>query len=291
MTRSGTGREMVVGIDPLDPSVPTLAWAADEAERRELSLRLVLAVPPPHDVRHDPRQADPAPRRATRIRGRDALDSARETVLRLAPAAQVVAELVEGRPAEVLRRRSADPSALVVVGSRRLSTPAEFLGTRSVAAPLSARAHCPVVVVRAPESTADLAARVVVGVDGSEPSRAALGFACEEAALRGAPVHAVGVEQGPASVVPGSGPGGEERAQSLAAALTAWTSEHPEVHCTWEVRRGHPVEELARASAGALGVVVGRRGHGGYTGMRLGSVTHGLLHRAECPVITVPGGG
>ncbi|MGW4229466.1 universal stress protein [Streptomyces sp. NPDC004980] len=39
----------------------------------------------------------------------------------------------------------------------------------------------------------------------------------------------------------------------------------------------------------ALAVVVGRRGHGGYTGMRLGSVAHGLLHRAECPVITVPG--
>ncbi|MFJ3840352.1 universal stress protein [Streptomyces sp. NPDC054904] len=36
-------------------------------------------------------------------------------------------------------------------------------------------------------------------------------------------------------------------------------------------------------------VIVGRRGRGGYTGIRLGSVVHGLLHRANCPVITIPG--
>lgn len=50
----------------------------------------------------------------------------------------------------------------------------------------------------------------------------------------------------------------------------------------------HPVEELALASEHALAVVVGRRGRGGFTGMRLGSVPHGLLHRAHCPVVTVP---
>ncbi|MFF1570379.1 universal stress protein [Streptomyces sp. NPDC058293] len=57
---------------------------------------------------------------------------------------------------------------------------------------------------------------------------------------------------------------------------------------THEVPVGHPVEELARAAEHALAVVVGRRGNGGYLGMRLGSVVHGLLHRAQCPVVTVP---
>lgn len=38
----------------------------------------------------------------------------------------------------------------------------------------------------------------------------------------------------------------------------------------------------------AIAVVVGRRGREGFTGMRLGSVPHGLLHRAVCPVVTVP---
>ncbi|MDH6127492.1 nucleotide-binding universal stress UspA family protein [Kitasatospora sp. GP82] len=58
-----------------------------------------------------------------------------------------------------------------------------------------------------------------------------------------------------------------------------------------QVLRGHPVEELATASEHALAVVVGRRGRGGFTGMRLGSVPHGLLHRAHCPVVTVPASG
>ncbi|CAM5655065.1 universal stress protein [Streptomyces narbonensis] len=51
---------------------------------------------------------------------------------------------------------------------------------------------------------------------------------------------------------------------------------------------GSPVENLADAAEHALAVVVGRRGRGGYSGMRVGSVVHGLLHRAHCPVITVP---
>ncbi|MEU4498536.1 universal stress protein [Streptomyces sp. NPDC023998] len=64
--------------------------------------------------------------------------------------------------------------------------------------------------------------------------------------------------------------------------------EVPGCALTHEVVRGHPVEELARDSEHALAVVVGRRGRGGYTGIQLGPVVHGLLHRALCPVITVP---
>jgi len=48
------------------------------------------------------------------------------------------------------------------------------------------------------------------------------------------------------------------------------------------------VQELAKASEHALAVVVGRRGRGGFTGMQLGSVPHRQLHRAHCPVVTVP---
>ncbi|MGW6868323.1 universal stress protein [Streptomyces sp. NPDC054901] len=49
------------------------------------------------------------------------------------------------------------------------------------------------------------------------------------------------------------------------------------------------MECLAAAAEYALALIVGRRGRGGYTGIRLGSVVHGLLHRANCPVITIPG--
>lgn len=79
-----------------------------------------------------------------------------------------------------------------------------------------------------------------------------------------------------------------ERRRLLSETTAGWSEKYPDVALTHEVVRGHPVEELARASEHALAVVVGRRGRGGYTGMRLGSVVHGLLHRALCPVITVP---
>ncbi|MFF3459555.1 universal stress protein [Streptomyces sp. NPDC002730] len=77
-----------------------------------------------------------------------------------------------------------------------------------------------------------------------------------------------------------------ERRRLLSETTAGWSEKYPDVALTHEVVRGHPVEELARASAHALAVVVGCRGR--YTGMRLGSVVHGLLHRALCPVITVP---
>ncbi|MEV3931465.1 MULTISPECIES: universal stress protein [unclassified Streptomyces] len=286
MTISSTDQQIVVGIDPGDPSVPTLAWAADEADRRDLTLRLVLAIPPAHDTQH----VDSTPHHLSlQARGQDALTAATETILRLTPHAHVVTELVDGLPALVLCRRATDPTRMIVVGSRRLGHAAEFLSTRSVAAPLSAQAHCPVVVVRAPEHTAEWPAQLIVGVDGSASSHEAVKFAFEEAEVRGAVLHAVWVWPRPAVAFKGSEAGLEERTQLLTEAIAECSAGHPSVETTQEVRRGHPVEELARASSTARAVVVGRRGHGGYTGMRLGSVVHGLLQRAECPVITVPG--
>ncbi|WP_395373375.1 universal stress protein [Streptomyces tubercidicus] len=63
---------------------------------------------------------------------------------------------------------------------------------------------------------------------------------------------------------------------------------HPDVELHHEVVRGHPVQVLTQASAHALGLIVGTRGRGGFTGMMLGPVSQGVLHHAQCPVITVP---
>ncbi|MFE8006769.1 universal stress protein [Streptomyces sp. NPDC057418] len=284
MTDLDPDQEIVVGIDPRDPAVPALAWAADEAERRALPLRLVLALPPLHDTPH----VDPKPRRLVlHAQGQEALTAAAQTIARLTPRVRVVTELVDGQPAAVLCRRANPPTRMVVVGSRRLSRPEEILSASSVAAPLSAQAACPVVVVRAPEHLAHRPAHLVVGVDGSMPSREALKFAFEEADVRGVLVHAVLVWQ--RSALTFGEPQPEERTRLLAEAVAEWSDRYPDVQSRQEVRQGHPVEELALASSTALALIVGRRGRGGYTGMRLGSVAHGLLHRAECPVITVPG--
>lgn len=224
--------DILFGVDPGDLSVPALVWAAAEADRRRLRLRLVVAVPP------------------------------------------------DARPPAIRR--------LVVVGSRRLGRAAELLSESSVAVPLTARAPCPVVVIHAPEHTAVHPPTLVVGVDGSESSRAAVAFAVAEASLREARLRAVRVWPRPVLTHEDTEAGLAARRRLLAESVAGRAERYPDVDMAQEVLRGHPVEELALAARSSLALVVGRTGRGGYTGMRLGSTVRGLLHHADCPVITVP---
>ncbi|MCX4913117.1 universal stress protein [Streptomyces sp. NBC_01281] len=284
MKDTAVSNEVIVGIDPRRQSVPALAWAVDEAVRRRLALRLVVAVPPLPGGQH----IDAAWRRTMlRVEGEGALADAVATVRALHAEVPLATELLDGVPSVMLCQKAAE-ARMVVVGSRRLSRPEEFLSAASVAVPVSAQANCPVVVVREPEHVGERHPHLVVGVDGSESSRTAVEFAVEEAALHGAALRAVWVWRRPVVSFGDEAVGLEERQRILSETVAGWADKYPDVEITLEVLRGHPVEELARASAGALVVVVGRHGRGGYSGMRLGSVVHGLLHRAECPVITVP---
>ncbi|WP_371675443.1 universal stress protein [Streptomyces sp. NBC_01276] len=279
-------RDVVVGIDPDRDWHLALAWAADEAQRRRLPLRLVLAVPPQHDTHH----VDDTPRQmALRRAGSDRLEQACNWVRDRHPEVGVTGDLLGGLPAPVLGG-AAREARMIVLGSRHLSRTAEFFSAGSLVVPVTAQARCPVVVVGDAEHISQQPPYVVAGIDGSASATAALGFAFDEADLRGAGLRVICVWQPPLIM-----PDDEEvalRAQrTLLSEATAGLSEkYPDVHVTHEVLTGHPVEELARAAEHALSVVVGRRGRGGYTGMRIGSVVHGLLHRAHCPVITVPTG-
>ncbi|MEU9938977.1 universal stress protein [Streptomyces lavendulae] len=277
-------RDIVVGIDPERDWHLALAWAADEAQRRRLPLRLVLAVPPRHDTRH----VDDTPdQTALRQAGSDRLEQACSWVRDRHPEVGVTGDLLGGFPTHVLGG-AAREARMIVLGSRHLSRTAEFFSAGSLVVPVTAQAHCPVAVVGDAEHISQQPPYIVAGSDGSASATAALTFAFDEADLRGAALRAVCVWQRPRIM-----PDDEEvalRAQrTLLSEATAGLSEkYPGVHVTHEVLTGHPVEELARAAEHALAVVVGRRGRGGYTGMRIGSVVHGLLHRAHCPVITVP---
>ncbi|MFF1370127.1 universal stress protein [Streptomyces virginiae] len=278
------GRDIVVGIDPARDWHLPLAWAADEAHRRRLPLRLVLAVAPQHDTHH----VDDTPgHMALRRAGADRLDQARNWVHARHPEVDVTGDLLHGFPAPVLGR-VAKEARLVVLGSRHLSRTAEFFSAGSIVVPVSAQASCPVVVVGEGEHISRQPPYVVVGLDGSASATAALTFAFDEADLRGAALRVVCVWQ-PALFMPNDEEVALRAQRALLSEATAGLSDkYPDVHVTHEAMTGHPVEELARAAEHALALVVGRRGRGGYTGMSLGSVVHGLLHRAHCPVITVP---
>ncbi|MFD3922199.1 universal stress protein [Streptomyces sp. NPDC058595] len=285
MTHRAAGDEVLVGVDPRGLPASVVAWAVAEAELGNSPLRLVVAIPPLRDTRH----VDTTLRyRALREQGERALEAAAESIYGLAPDARVEMELLNGFPAAVLSGQVKSHTRMVVLGSRELSRPAEMLSAGSVAVPVSAQANCPVAVVRETERSSGGSSGLVVGVEGSDFSRAAVAVAVEEADLRGVGVRAIWAWRRPVVTFGGEETGVEERRRLLAETVSGPASAHPDVQITQEVRRGHPVEELARASASADAVVVGRRGRGGYTGMRLGSVAHGLLHRAQCTVITVP---
>jgi nucleotide-binding universal stress UspA family protein len=282
-------RPIVVGVDP-DPSKRlALAWAADEADRRALPLRLVHV----RGVLLGGYRSGEA-RRSWEQWGQ-ALQSVGERVLKEAvvfvesrrPTVEVSASLADGEPAWVLREE-AQTASMVVVGSWHLSTRRELFGSASVALPLTAHAPCPVAVVPEPEHVTQQPAYLVVGVDGSPHSAAAVDLAFEEAALRGAALRALYVWHPSFLGALDEDAAMRECRSVLSETVAGRTATYPEVEVHHEVVRGHPVQVLTEASEHALGLVVGVRGHGGFTGMLLGSVSQGVLHHARCPVVTVP---
>ncbi|MGC5241840.1 universal stress protein [Streptomyces albogriseolus] len=281
-------RPIVVGVDP-DPSKRlALAWAADEADRRRLPLRLVHAqgVPTGGYRSGETRPSWEEWNQALHELGDQVLKEAVAFVRSRHPDVEVSTLLAEGEPAWVLRQE-ARGAALVVVGSWHLSRRRE-MSSSSVILPLTAHAPCPVAVVPEPEHVTQQPAYFVVGVDGSPHAAAAVDVAFEEAALRGAHLRALYVWHPPLLGVLDEDAAVRECRRVLSETVAGRTATYPDVELHHEVVRGHPVQVLAEASEHALGLVVGTRGRGGFTGMLLGSVSQGVLHHAGCPVITVP---
>ncbi|GAA1220690.1 universal stress protein [Kitasatospora nipponensis] len=286
MPIAGPNRPIVLGVDAVDPSPAATAWAADEANRCHVPLHLVHCVPPLVSGRRD---LERSWHEGLRREGWAQIEKVRFLALERHPELAVTGEVVDGIPGQVLVGRS-PRAGLVVLGSRQLSPVAERLSTYSVALPVSAQAACPVVVAHEPEHATGRPPYVVVGVDGSPGSAAAVDFAHSYADQRGASLRAIFVWQPSFFAVVDEHATEQEAHRLLSEATAGRTDRYPDTGLTHEVLRGHPVAELTGASRQALAVVVGRRGHGGFTGMRLGSVPRGLLHHARCPIITVPAG-
>jgi nucleotide-binding universal stress UspA family protein len=265
-------RPIVVGVDP-DPAKRTaLAWAVDEAARRRLPLRLV--------------HADDG-NRTLHLVGDQVLKTAVVFAESRRPEVEVTGVLAEGTPARVLLDHSREASALVL-GSWHLGRVRQVFAHASVALPVVAHAHCPVVVVPEPEHTSQQPAYFVVGVDGSAGSTAAVDHAVEAAARRGAQLRALYVWQPGVLGVFDEHAARQECRRLLSEATVGRSAAYPDVELHHELLIGHPVQVLSEASEHALGLVVGTRGHGGFAGMLLGSVTQGVLRHAHCPVIAVP---
>ena len=134
-------------------------------------------------------------------------------------------------------------------------------------------------------------ARIVVGVDGSEPSVEALRQAQRFATSLGAKVEAMACWEYPqmyAGYVMMGIEHFEEGARAiLDGAVKAAFGDDMPANVTATLVRGHPRETLIEASRNADMMVVGRRGHGGFGGLLLGSVSSAIVAHAHCPVLVV----
>jgi nucleotide-binding universal stress UspA family protein len=140
-------------------------------------------------------------------------------------------------------------------------------------------------------------APVVVGVDGSAVSLAAVDLAAREAQLRNRPlrvVHAfiwpyLNVPLGPSLYGPPEGGLRHDTERIVADAVERAGSAFPDVTVTGKVVTGAPGTVLVDESCNAALVVIGDRGLGGFTGLLVGSVAVQLAAHAACPLIVVRG--
>lgn len=139
--------------------------------------------------------------------------------------------------------------------------------------------------------------RIVVGIDGSDTARKALGWAAEEARLHQADLEVVLVWSYPYYVDPVGGvyplpsmfdaTEAKERA-TLDQEITTVLGEHPQLNVIRTARCGSTAPELLDAAKGADMLVVGSRGRGGFMSMLLGSTSMHCVQHAPCPVVVIP---
>ena len=272
---TGMTYDIVAGYDGSPGSAQAVRWAAREALARGTTLTVCLAWRPDH--------MELASQSAIwALAGQDG----KKILARGLPYAELVlgpgrvhAEPVGGSAAQVLCERSRT-AEMVVVGSRgHGKLPGLRLG--SVSWHVAGHASGRVVIVGGRWRPVNQApGPVVVGVDGSAASQAALTFAFEEAALRDVPLEAL------CALADAPGRLGEMRRieDDFNHVMAREEKEHPDIAVVREVTVGTPRSALLTAAAGSQMLIAGCRGRGGFEGMNLGSVAQAVLHYSPCPV-------
>ena len=287
---TGTATPIVVGVDGSESSLEAVVWAVRECERHQVSLRLVHVCAVPAVDYPDFMLSKNRVREAFEDQGLAMLAAASTAGTDAASDVEVETALVSGDVIPMLLEESRT-ARMVVLGSRGLGGfTGQLVGSTAVG--LSAHGRCPVVVARG--NPAD-DGPVVVGVDGSPASEAAIGFAFEAASTRGVPLTAAMTWTDFIVDSPYSGMRlaidwarvEEAEQRLLAERLAGWQEKFPDVHVDRLVLRDRPVRALLRLAETAQLLVVGSRGHGGFGGMLLGSTSQALVYHAPCPLAVV----
>ena len=294
---------VVVGIDGSPRAAAALMTALEEGVRRGETVTAVFAYPAPGSWGATGNaEAGEPDRLATAVleeAGRfvDEATMPLPATLREAP---LELRVRAGSPAPVLAEAARGAALLVVGHGGRGMVGRAVLG--STALRVLSLASCPVLVDR-PREAAD--GPVVVGIDMSAGSAAALRYALQDAARRGVGLVAV-TGTAPPPVMVGFRPMGAATLSEVRHALQPRVEQfvgtvvgqvvgedrrcHPAPEVDVVVRGEDPAEALVDVAEqrGATVVVVGRTGHGAFARWLLGSVAHGAVVRAPCAVVVVP---
>jgi nucleotide-binding universal stress UspA family protein len=294
MAENSIHRSIVAGVDGSAPALRAARWAADEAARRRVPLRLVQVI----DVVSATGGFAPPPDFFTALEseGRRQLAEAETAIRQDHPGLNVELILRTAGLVSTLIALSED-TQLMVLGSRG---PDGFNGllAGSTAIALVAHGRSPVAVIRGREAdeTPPPQGPVVVGVDGSPTSEPALAMAFEEAAMRGTDLVAVhawleftsdtAYATARQLLVDWGAVEARER-ETLAERLAGWQEKYPDITVRRVVAGGKPARLLLKEAGDAQLLVVGSHGRGGFAGMLLGSTSQALIHRAPCPLLVV----
>jgi nucleotide-binding universal stress UspA family protein len=297
----GSGPRVVVGVDGSSGARAALVRALTEAARRGAVLDVVAAVPAPlvwtggvplevpdvEAIRVDTERR--AQELVEAVRGDDSMAAVPGAV-----GVEVHVRAADGRPVPVLLA-AAEGADLLVVGSRgRGGMRSALLG--SVALHCVSHAPCPVLVVHEGAPTSQ--PRVVVGVDGSEGSRAVVGAALDEAVRVGADAEVIACYEPPDywsdldTVVPPAvvkmRDGLLRQTEELVRGIVAERAEDPAVPAVRiDVVEGAAGDVLVERSRDAALLVVGSRGRGAVRGLVLGSVSLHCAMHAAVPVLVL----
>ncbi|MFF7642931.1 universal stress protein [Streptomyces canus] len=283
---------VTAGLDGSPESLSAARWAADEAVRRSLPLRLIHAwVPLP------PTAADIPGKDTQRHWAQRILLDTESDLRELHPDLLLTTELVSQDATAALLTAGAD-SEMLVLGSRGIGpVKGFFLG--DIGLHVVARAEPPVVLVRAGEQHDEQAscaesADVVVGLSLRPTCEEVLGFAFGAAARRGTTLRAVHCRTlpVPASSLWSSSPEAAEAVaravgQELGTALRPWQEKFPGVRVIDELMFDSAARAMANVASGSALLVVGRRRDRPALAPGIGPVTHAALHHAVCPVAVV----
>ncbi|WOQ69204.1 universal stress protein [Microbacterium limosum] len=271
--------KLVVGVKDAAASHRAVEWASGWARKRGATIELVAVVGGAIGVIGEGAVVDTALEHAEELLWREAARVREHGVA-------VTTRLERGNPVEILIAASSD-AALLVIGSDYRGVGGPFRGRRGIR--IVAAAHCPVVVV--PELEPGERSGVVVGIDGSEVSEAALAFAAAEADRRGTELIAVSVWSPVAvplefSTYPEDYLANMQTAteEMQAVALAGLASDYPDLRVRRVVESGFPASVIAARGRSAELVVLGSHGRGAFARFLLGSVSEEVL--ARLPTVT-----